>query len=267
MSIINVHTYLTSTYLSEAFIHGAQYISHAVSMLAYNILPLIAASIWLSLTGLGVAVVMHAKLPLTKSMQTGLHVHSSLMLSMSTICFSLFGMAMRLTVHTVTNLHCILTIAITYTFVANTHWISACLLALHAPTCLEQLLEGFEATLQHGIHALIKKQKRNMFAHPKIRYSLYWKRVRNRTRRMRRHLLYRYLRTLCQLLTYVQHVKLQHRHYTNAYDEETQNWCDDNTTHTPHARTRTNHANNPKYTTHLDPEPNATAEKRRFVKL
>ena len=102
-----------------------------------------------------------------------------------------------------------------------------------------------------------------MFAHPKIRYSLYWKRIRNRTRRMRRQMLYKYLRTLCQLLTYVQHVKLQHTRYTYAHDEETQYWCDNNTQQPAHACTRTYHANNIQCIT-LDQGPNDTAHKQKI---
>ncbi len=55
MSIINVHTLLTSICTGEALvINGAQCIAHLLCMLVCNMMPLIALSVWLFLTGLGV---------------------------------------------------------------------------------------------------------------------------------------------------------------------------------------------------------------------
>ncbi len=243
MSIINVHTFLTSTYTAEALmINGAQCIAHLLCTLVCNMMPLIAASIWLSLTGIGVVVAMHTKLSMAKSMHAGFHVHSPPLLAGYTIFLSLFGMAMRLALHAVTDLHCALTMVIAYTFIRNTHWISACLLTLYAPACFEQILQGFEAALKHTILALIRKPKRYVFAHPKTRYGSYWKRIRNRTRRMRRQMLYKYLKTICKLLTFVQRLKL-HKCCTFTHGEETQNSYGEETQRTTYACTRANHGN------------------------
>ncbi len=125
---------------------------------------------------------------------------------------------MRLALHTVTDFHCALTTVIACIFIAKTHWISACLLTLYAPTCFEQLLQGLEAAIKHTILALIRKPKRYVFAHPKTVHGSYWRRIRNRTRRMRRQMLYKYLKTLCKLVSHVQHMRL-HECCTPAYDE------------------------------------------------
>jgi len=213
MSIINVHTFLTSTYTAEALmINDAQCIAHLLCMLVCNMMPLIAASIWLFLTGLGVVAAMHTEMSMARSMHAGFRVHSPPLLTGYTILSSLSSMAMRLALHTVTDIHCALTMVIACIFIAKTHWISACLLALYAPACFEQMLQGLEAALKHTILALIRKPKRHVFAHPQTRYGSYWRRIRNRTRRMRRQMLYKYTKTLCKLLSCVRRLKLQHKH-------------------------------------------------------
>ena len=100
---------------------------------------------------------------------------------------------------------CALTMVITYIFITKTHWISAC---LHALACFEQMLQGLEAVLKHAILALMQKPKRYMFAHPKTIYGSYWRRIRNRTRRMRRQVLYVYVKNLCKLLSHVRRMRL-----------------------------------------------------------
>ena len=62
-------------------------------------MPLIASSIWLFLTGLGVLAAMHTEMPMHKGMQADFHVHSPPLLTKYTIIVSLSGMAMRLTLH------------------------------------------------------------------------------------------------------------------------------------------------------------------------
>ncbi len=82
-SIINVHTFLTSICIAEALmINGAQCIAHLLCMLVCNMMPLIAVSIWLFLTGLGVVAAMHTEMSMNRSMHAGdacmLHEHSVL---------------------------------------------------------------------------------------------------------------------------------------------------------------------------------------------
>ena len=139
-----------------------------------------------------------------KGMHAGFHVHSPPLLTGYTIFVSLSGMAVRLTLHVVTDFHCALTTVIACSLIAKTHWMSACLLTLYAPACFEHMLQGLEAALTHTILALIRKPKRYVFAHPKNIYGSYWRRIRNRTRRMRRQMLYKYIKTLCKLLSHVQ---------------------------------------------------------------
>ena len=104
------------------------------------------------------------------------------------------------------------------------------------------MLQGLEAALKHTILALIRKPKRYVFAHPKTIYGSYWRRIRNRTRRMRPQMLYKYLKTLCKILSHVQCLRL-HECCTPAYDKETQNSYGEGTQHTPYACTRANHGN------------------------
>ena len=91
---------------------------------------------------------------------------------------------------------------------AKTYWMSACLLTLYAPALFEHVLQGLEAALTHTILALIRKPRRYVFAHPKNICGSYWRGIRHRTRRMRRHMLYKYIKTLCKLLSHVQCVQL-----------------------------------------------------------
>ena len=223
-------------------INGAQCIAHLLRMLVCNMIPLIAASIWLSLAGLGVVAAMHTKLSMAKSMHAGFHVHSPPWLTMHTIFLSLFGIAMRLALHAVTDVHCALTMVIACICIAKIHWISACLLTLYAPACFQQMLQGLEAALQHAILALIRKPKRHVFAHPKTRYGSFWKRIRNRTCTMRRQMLYKYLKTLCKLLSCVRRLKI-HERSTSAYDEEMQNSYGEEAQRTTYACTRADHGN------------------------
>lgn len=205
-------------------------------------MPLVASSIWLFLTGLSVLAAMHTETPMHKGMQAGFHVHSPPLLTGYTILVSLSGMALRLTLHVVTDFHCALATVIACSFIAKTHWMSACLLTLYAPSCFEHMLQGLEAALTHAILALIRKPKRYVFAHPKNIYGSYWRRIRHRTRRMRRQMLYKYIKTLRKLLSHVQRVQL-HECCTPAYDKETQNSYGEGTQRTPYACTRTNHVN------------------------
>lgn len=114
-------------------------------------MPLIASSIWLFLTGLGGLAAMHTEVPMHKGMQADFHVHSPPLLTGYTIIVSLSSMAMRLTLHVVTDFHCALTTVIACSFIAKTHWISACLLTLYAPACFGHMLQGLEAALTHTI--------------------------------------------------------------------------------------------------------------------
>ena len=59
---------------------------------------------------------------------------------------------------------------------------------------------------------------------------------------MRRQMLYKYLKTLCKLLSCVRRLKL-HERCTLAYDEETQNSHGEETQRTPYACTRADHGN------------------------
>ena len=69
MSIINVHTLLTSRCTGEALmINDAQCIAHLLCMLVCKMMPLIASSIWLFLTGLGVVAAMHTEMSMDTSM-------------------------------------------------------------------------------------------------------------------------------------------------------------------------------------------------------
>ena len=146
MSIINVHTFLISIRIAEAqVINDAQCIAHLLYMLICNMTPLIASSIWLFLTGLGVVTAMDTEMSRSRSMHAGFHVHSTPALSAYTIFLSLSGMAMRLALHAVTDFHCALTMVITYISITKTHWISACLLILYALACFKQMLQALEA--------------------------------------------------------------------------------------------------------------------------
>ena len=57
---------------------------------------------------------------------------------------------------------------------------------------------------------------------------------------MRHQMLYKYLKTLCKLLTFVQRLKL-HEHCSSAHDEEMQNSYSEETQRTTYACARANH--------------------------
>lgn len=196
---------------------------------------------------------------MAKIMHAGFHVHNPPLPIMYTIFLSLFGIAMRLALHIATNLHCALTMAIAYIFVAETHWISACLLTLFAPAFGEQLLQGLEAALKHAILALVKKPKRNMFAHPNTRYGPYWKRIRYHTRRMRRQVSQNPLQYTHKCATH-ETSAWRLRVDTTVYNKQTQSdySCDKDAQHTSPACTRASHVKSKSNSIHYSSAPRNT---------
>ncbi len=53
--------------------------------------------------------------------------------------------------------------------------------------------------IQHAIQSLVKKTKQSKFPQPRIRNGAYWRRIRNKTRRLHKQPVYRYIKVLCWL--------------------------------------------------------------------
>ncbi len=108
-------------------------------------------------------------------------------------------MTARLTIFILTQVHCMLTVIAAYSFLAQPHWVSACLVLLYAPKAKDRLTMKLTHVIQHAIQSSVKKPKQPKFAHPRIRKGTYWRRIRNRTRRLQKQPMYRYIKVLCWL--------------------------------------------------------------------
>jgi hypothetical protein len=74
-----------------------------------------------------------------------------------------------------------LTLTAAYSFLAQPHWISACLILLYAAKATDKLTIRLTHVIEYAIQPLVKDPKKIKFAHLRIRNGTYWSRIRNRT--------------------------------------------------------------------------------------
>jgi len=133
---------------------------------------------------------------MSENRQTSKCVQSPWELQTCVVLVSLLSITANLTMFILTQVHCMLSLAAAYTFLAQPHWISACLIMLHALKAIDNLRTGFTHTIEYAILSLVKDPKPSKFAHPRIRNSTHWRRVRNRTQRLHKQPVYRYIKTM-----------------------------------------------------------------------
>ncbi len=185
------------------------------SMALCTLLPLLTTSTWLFISMYATAVSIHTAV--SENRQPSKCVQSPRVLQTCVILDSLLSITANLTIFIVTQVHCMLTLAAAYSFLAQPHWISACLIMLHAPKAVDNLTMRLTHVIEYAIQSLIKDPKQFKFAHPRIRNGTYWRRIRNRTRRLHKQPVYRYVKVLCWLHHFIQYIKPQQRNYSDKH--------------------------------------------------
>ena len=116
-----------------------------------------------------------------------------------------------------TQLHCMLALAIAYSFLAHPHWTSASLMMIHAPIAMRELVAGLTQALEQAIQFVVKHPKQPKFAHPRVSNGRYWRRIRNKARWLHKQSVYKYVKALCWLHQFLQHAKPQHTKYSDTH--------------------------------------------------
>lgn len=138
------------------------------------------------------------------------------------ILVSLLSITTSLTMFIFTQVHCMLIVIAAYKFLAQPHCVSACLLLLYTPKAADKLTIRLTHVIEHAIQLLVKDRNNFKFAHPRIRNGTYWKRIRNRKRRLHKQLVYRYIKVLCWLQLAIQwNAKSQQRTYSEKHARKT----------------------------------------------
>ncbi len=92
----------------------------------YTLLPTLATSAWLSLSVLATAMSIHAE-----TSRPSKYVPSPQVMQTCVIFVSLLSIAANVTMFILTQVHCMLTVAAACSFLAQPHWITACLIMLY----------------------------------------------------------------------------------------------------------------------------------------
>ncbi len=70
---------------------------------------------------------------------------------------------------------------------------------LYVPKAINQLTVRLAHVIQYAIQSLVKNPKQSKIPHPSIQNGTYWRRIRNKTRRLHKQPVYRYIKVLCWL--------------------------------------------------------------------
>ncbi len=187
-----------------------------LNMALCMLLPLLTISTWLSISMYATAVSMHTTV--SENRQPSKCVQSPRVMQTCVILVSLLSITASLTMFIFTQVHCMLTLTAAYSFLAQPHWISACLILLYAPKAIDKLTIRLTHVIEYAIQSLVKDPKKLKFAHPRIRNGTYWRRIRNRTRRLHKQLMCRYTKVLCWLQDSIQwNAKPQQRTYSEKH--------------------------------------------------
>ena len=182
--------------------HVLYHVLHMLNMVLHTLLPLMITSTWLSLSIF--ATVVRMCTDMSEIMQPSKCVQRSWLLQTRFISVSVMSITSNLTLFILAQVHCMLALAAAYSFLAHPHWINACLMMVYAPTSIKQLTIGLTQTVQYAIQSIVKNAKQPKLTHPKIRNGKYWRRISNRTRRLHKQHVYKYVKALCWLHRLIQ---------------------------------------------------------------
>ena len=82
------------------------------------------------------------------------------------------------------------------------------------PPAYVQIVDGVAEAIAQAIQTFVNKPKRARFQHPRFRSGMYWRQIRNRTRKLHRQMVYKYVKLLYQLHTYLKTLTYQQHHST-----------------------------------------------------
>ena len=171
-----------------------------------HVLPILTTSVWLSLTMLAVATQTFT--PLAKARPNGARWHNSCTIQLCTI----FASLLTINMYIVTSIHPTLHKALTFNPLLPTCWFSACSSIMSLPLAYAQIVDAVAEAIAHAIQTLVNKPKSARFQHPRFRSGMYWRRIRNRTRKLHRQMIYKYVKLLYQLHTYLKTPTYQQHH-------------------------------------------------------
>ena len=198
MSIIDVHTHKKSANRALSPITRIQILVHTaydacfllmqvlhcvlrmLIMALCTLIPLLTTSTWLFISMYAAAVSVHTTV--IENRQPSKFVPSPQAMQICVILVSLLSITANLTMFILTQVHCMLTLTAAYSFLAQPHWNSACLILLYAPRAIDKLTIRLTHVIQHAIQSPVKNRKQSKFTRPRIRNGTYWRRIRNRTR-------------------------------------------------------------------------------------
>ena len=211
----NVQALLHIAYNEQLLLQQAlQHMVPMLNMVLCTLLPILATSAWLFLSIVATAMSIYAETSRTK--QSSQFVQHHLPLQAFAILVSVLCMMSTLTMFVLTHLHCMLTLASTYSFLAHPHWVSASLMMIYGPKGMQHFLAGLTQALEHAIQSVVRSPKQPKFAHPTVRNGRYWRRIRNRTRWLHKQIVYKYVKALCWLHQLLQHAKCQHTKHSDT---------------------------------------------------
>ena len=219
-----------------------------------HILPIMLTSICLSFTLLATAT--HISIQTTKARPIGRRWHNRCIIQLCTVCASL----LTINVYILANLHTIFQTASGPSNLKTSdtmHWFFACLPAMHVRLTYKQIVNCIADAITQAINILANKPKRPSFQHPTFRCGKYWRRVRNRTRKLHHQMLYMYVKLLHRFYTYLK------THQSHSTVPETQQPDDSQTTRPRHERNQSNKTNTP---TKEDNKPGCKAETEKRKK-
>ena len=196
---ILMHTAYNASFLLVQVLHC---ILRMLNMALCMLMPPLITSIWLFISMYATAVSIHTTL--FENKQPSKCVPSPQVMQTCVILVSLLNIAANTTMFILTQVHCMLTVAAACSFLAQPHWITACLIMLYVPKAINKLTIRLAHVIQHAIQSLVKKTKQSKFPQPRIRNGAYWRRIRNKTRRLHKQPVYRYIKVLCWLHHFMQ---------------------------------------------------------------
>ena len=138
-------------------------------MVMYALLPTWATSAGLCLSLLATAMSIYAE-----ASGPGKCVPSPQWMQKCVILVWLLKIAANVTMFILTQVHCMLTVAAACSFLAQPHWITACLIMLYVSKAINKLTIRLAHVIQHAIQSLVKKPKQSKFFQPRIRNGAYY---------------------------------------------------------------------------------------------
>ena len=173
-----------------------------LNMALCTLIPLLSTSTWLFISVFTTAVSIHTTV--FENRQPSKCVQSPQVMQACVILVSLLSKSANLTMFIFTQVHCMLTLAVANSSLARPHWNNVCLIMLYAPKAIDKLTTRLAHVVEFAIRSLVKHPKQSKLSHPRIRNGKYWRRIKNRTRRLHKQHVYRYIKVLCWLHHFMQ---------------------------------------------------------------